>query len=248
MRSTLATLGATLAMLAASATGAVAPAAQAQPSAGQALTRALNRGMRAAGNYSGTDVVDLTTGQTLYAHNARTQRLPASVEKLYTTSTALLDFGPAGTLTTSVLGVGEQSGDTFTGTLYLRGGGDPTFGSAAFDSANYGTGATMQSLVANFELLTGIRTLVGRVVADESMFDSLRGTPATGFAPSIEVEGELSGLAYNRGWATSDGTVYWKHPALYAGQQFVAALKAAGVSLPAGQIVSVGDTPAGAIP
>ncbi len=51
----------------------------------------------------------------------------------------------------------------------------------------------MQRLVANLISATGINALSGSVVADESVFDSRRGTPATGYAPNIEVEGELSG-------------------------------------------------------
>jgi D-alanyl-D-alanine carboxypeptidase/D-alanyl-D-alanine-endopeptidase (penicillin-binding protein 4) len=207
------------------------------------LDRSLNPGMAAAGSSSSAYVVDLSTGRTLYSSRASTGRLPASVEKLYTTSTALAKFGANGTLSTQVLGVGAQQGSTFTGTLYLRGGGDPTFGSAAFDRANYGTGATVQQLVANLVAATGIRSLHGRVIADETMFDSLRGTPATGFAPSIYVEGELSALSYDRGWANSDGTVYYGHPALEAGQQFVAALEAAGVKVPRGISVTAGRTP-----
>ncbi len=187
--------------------------------------------------------MDLTTGQVLYSNNANGPRLPASVEKLYTTSTALLDFGPSGTLTTSVLGVGQVSDGTFTGTLYLRGGGDPTFGSAAFDQANYGTGATIQGLVKNLIAATGLRAIQGNVVADESIFDSKRGTPATGYSPSTEVEGELSGLAFNRGWANNYGTVLVTHPALTAGQQFVSALKAAGVQVPKSTRVHAGLTP-----
>jgi D-alanyl-D-alanine carboxypeptidase/D-alanyl-D-alanine-endopeptidase (penicillin-binding protein 4) len=202
--------------------------------------------MRAAGNYSGAYVQDLTTGQTLYFKNARTLRLPASVQKLYTTTTALLDFGPNATLTTSVLGVGQQSGGTFSGTLYLRGGGDPTFGSAGFDHANYNAGASLQRLVFNLEATTGIHALNGSVVADESMFDSDRGTPATGEQPSIDVEGELSALSFNRGWANNDGTVFFKHPATESGQQFVSALKAAGIRVPRSVRVTSGRTPANA--
>jgi serine-type D-Ala-D-Ala carboxypeptidase/endopeptidase (penicillin-binding protein 4) len=241
-----ATLGALLCLLvllAAPAQGAAARAARVDATVLQSLDRTLNRGMRAVGRYSGASVVDLTTGQVLYSNNANGPRLPASVEKLYTTSTALLEFGPSGTLTTSVLGVGQVTDGTFTGTLYLRGGGDPTFGSAAFDQANYGTGATIQGLVKNLIAATGLHAIQGNVVADESIFDSKRGTPATGYAPSTEVEGELSGLAFNRGWANNFGTVLATHPALTAGQQFVSALKAAGVQVPKSTRVRAGLTP-----
>jgi D-alanyl-D-alanine carboxypeptidase/D-alanyl-D-alanine-endopeptidase (penicillin-binding protein 4) len=101
----------------------------------------------------------------------------------------------------------------------------------------------MQHLVSNFTSVTGIKELKGNVVADETVFDADRGTPATGNRPSVEVEGELSGLSYNRGWANSDGSAYFTHPALEAGQQFVAALQAAGVKVPRRVRVTAGATP-----
>jgi len=233
---------------ASAAPGASATSAPASSGAQRSLDGALRQGMRAAGPHSGAAVLDLTTGQTLYTDNARTGRLPASVEKLFTTTTLLTKFGAAGTLTTQVLGVGVQRAGTFTGTLYLRGGGDPTFGSAGFDRANYGAGASVQRLVWSLIASTGIRALRGRVVADETRFDSRRGTPATGFAPSSDVEGELSALSFNRGWADDAGAVYYRHPALEAGQQLVATLRAAGIAMPRRTAVTVGATPAAARP
>jgi D-alanyl-D-alanine carboxypeptidase/D-alanyl-D-alanine-endopeptidase (penicillin-binding protein 4) len=211
-----------------------------------ALNRAMALGMRQAGSYSGADVVDLNTGVTLYAHNANVGRLPASVEKLYTTTTALQRFGARAAFRTSILGVGQQTASTYDGTLYLRGGGDPTFGAASFDAANYGTGATMQQLVTSLVRSTGILAVHGAIVADESLFDSIRGTPATSEQPSFEVEGELSALIYNRGWANPSGTVFYRQPARTAGQQLVSALRAAGVSVPADTPVRAGITPPGA--
>jgi len=255
MRTALATLAAML-LIAASAAPAWAqggggsvgqsPGQTGGTPAGRSLDASLNRGMRQAGSYSGADVVDLTTGQVLYQRNANTGRLPASVEKLYTTTTALERFGPSATLSTSILGTGRLQGSTYTGTLYLRGGGDPTFGSASFDRANYGTGATMQQLVANFVQSTGVRAFRGNVVGDESFLDSVRGTPATGGQPAVEVEGELSALAYDRGWESDSGTTYFPHPAVQAGQQLVSALRAAGVEVPRTTKVTAGPTPPGA--
>jgi D-alanyl-D-alanine carboxypeptidase/D-alanyl-D-alanine-endopeptidase (penicillin-binding protein 4) len=240
-----------VALLAAAAAAAVLPsAAGAQsPSAEARLVAALNSGMRALGGASGALVVDLSTGQSLYADAAATPRLPASVEKLYTTSTALLRFGAAARLTTALYGSGWRGGrGVWWGTLYLKGGGDPTFGSAAFDQAAYGTGATVQQLVANFirrQQITGVRA---RVVGDESYFDSLRGTPATGYATDLpDVEGELSALAYDRGFADFAGTIPQASPALYAAQQFVAALRAAHVRVPPKAPILTGRTPASAL-
>jgi serine-type D-Ala-D-Ala carboxypeptidase/endopeptidase (penicillin-binding protein 4) len=225
---------------------APSPPSAATLEANRSLDGSLNLGMRRAGRYSGAYVVDLTANRTLYAKNGNTGRLPASVEKVYTTTAVLKGFGPHATLTTSVLGRGTQTGGTFNGTIYLRGGGDPTFGSSVFDVASYGTGATVQQLVSTLQEATGITAIHGDVVADESMFDSDRGTPATGNRPSIDTEGELSALSFNRGWANSIGTVYFKHPALQAGQQLIAALKAAGIRLPRHVKVTAGHTPKGA--
>jgi len=159
------------------------------------LRIALRSGMRHIGGASSAYVVDMTTGQTLFGWDANVGRMPASVEKLYTTSTVLLKFGAATRLSTQVLASGQLHGSTFTGTLYLRGGGDPTYGSAGFIQTNYGSGASVQQLVSNLVRATGMQSFHGTVVADESMLDSLRGTPPYGYQPSIDVEGVLSALA-----------------------------------------------------
>jgi D-alanyl-D-alanine carboxypeptidase/D-alanyl-D-alanine-endopeptidase (penicillin-binding protein 4) len=135
------------------------------------------------------------------------------------------------------------------GTLYLRGGGDPTFGSASFDHSYYGnTGTTVQMLVANLIHNTGITGLQGSIVGDESYFDSRRSTAESHFRPDIYMEGELSALAFDRGFANSYGTAYQRHPALTAAQQFVVALRDAGVGVPAGTRITTGTTPPGAQP
>jgi serine-type D-Ala-D-Ala carboxypeptidase/endopeptidase (penicillin-binding protein 4) len=248
-------LGPMLAMFWAGALPATAGAAKASPptkpavaktarSPQAALTASLNSTIRRAGGRSGAYVLDLDTGRALYSHSPDVGRLPASVEKLYTTSTALLDFGPNATLTTSIYGAGTLNAGHFTGTLYLKGGGDPTFGSASFDHFAYGGGATMQRLVANLIRTQGITSIQGRVIGDESYFDSLRGTPPYGYRFSTDVEGSLSALAYNRG-LINQGRSYVLHPALFAAQQFVAALRAAKVKIPPKIPISAGRTPVG---
>lgn len=245
MRLFLAVLGATFTLLA----GAAAVAGAQAPSAPQtALTQAIQGGLRQTGPQTSAIVVDLDTGQTLFSQAANTGRLPASVEKIYTTSTALLRLGPNATFTTSILGTGSRSPDgVWDGNLYLRGGGDPTFGSVGFDQSWYGTGTgtTMRTLIGNLLRATGITAVNGRIVGDESYWDSLRGTPATGFGRNSEVEGELSALAYDRGFTNNQGTAFQYHPALYAAQQFEGGLKAFGVKV-SGVPVSAGRTPAGA--
>jgi serine-type D-Ala-D-Ala carboxypeptidase/endopeptidase (penicillin-binding protein 4) len=229
---------------------AIGPAgANAQSTAGaqRSLRTVLSHDLRASGGADGAYVLDTNTGRALFSAAPGVGRLPASVEKVYTTATALLRFGANATLTTNVLGVGAMdSTGAWHGTLYLRGGGDPTFGAGFFDQQAYGSGATMQRLVTNFIAQTGITSAHGPIVGDESYFDSLRGTPATGFAPAGFVEGELSGLAYDRGFSNLQGTVFQARPALVAAQQFAIALRTAHVSVPSGTRVYTAATPAGA--
>jgi serine-type D-Ala-D-Ala carboxypeptidase/endopeptidase (penicillin-binding protein 4) len=250
MRRPAATLGVLFAVLGAlfvaPRSTPVARAASKARSPKATLARSLALGIHAASGSSGGYVLDLNTGRALFSSAPDVPRLPASVEKLYTTSTALLRYGPNATLTTSVLGKGTLDiRGRWSGTLYVKGGGDPTFGSASFDHFAYGGGATIQRLVANLVRSTGITSVTGRVVGDESYFDSLRGTPATGYRFSTEVEGSLSALAYNRGLINS-GTAYVLHPAVFAAQQFVSALKAAHVKVSSHIAIGAASAPASA--
>jgi serine-type D-Ala-D-Ala carboxypeptidase/endopeptidase (penicillin-binding protein 4) len=213
-----------------------------------ALQKALNSDINGQGGKNGALVVDETTDQTLWDYNGSVGRLPASVEKLYTTSAALLDFGPDATFQTRVFGTGKLlANGTWDGTLYLRGGGDPTFGSMTFDSAMYGTGATVQALVANLRA-AGIKRVEGRIVGDESYFNSRRGGPDTHYRANLETEGSLSALAYDEGFTNQLEERLQRNPPLVAAQALAAALRAAHVKVDRGTQITTGVTPAGAQP
>jgi D-alanyl-D-alanine carboxypeptidase/D-alanyl-D-alanine-endopeptidase (penicillin-binding protein 4) len=201
---------------------ALAPAAVATAAP---LDATVSRELARAGGVSGGYVLDTTTGRVLASVRADTPRIPASVQKLYTTATALLRFGADGTLDTRVLGTGTLTDDgTWRGDLYLRGSGDPTFGSITFTRRAYGTGATTADLAAGLHEL-GIRRVTGRVYGDESAFDRLRGGPSTGGRLDVWIGGPLSALAYNRGLANEAGSALQSRPATFAAQQLVTALK-----------------------
>jgi D-alanyl-D-alanine carboxypeptidase/D-alanyl-D-alanine-endopeptidase (penicillin-binding protein 4) len=220
------------------------------PSALQALQNKLAGSLHRAGGVHSALVVDTNTGQTLFASAPDAMRVSASVQKLYTTTATLLDFGPDATLATTALGAGAlDSHGVWRGTLYLRGGGDPTFGSTGFDAVNYGRrmGATVQQLAVLLRR-AGLRAVHGAIVGDESYLDALRGTPATGMAADIELEGELSGLSFDDGFLSGAEAALQPRPALYATTKFVAALRAAGVRVPAHARVLTGTTPPGAAP
>jgi D-alanyl-D-alanine carboxypeptidase/D-alanyl-D-alanine-endopeptidase (penicillin-binding protein 4) len=206
---------------------APAPAAANAQSQG-ALSAQLRHELTIAGPLSGAYVYDLNTATPLFSERASDPRPPASVEKLYTATTALELMGPGATLSTTVLGSGHLGlGGRWEGNLYLRGGGDPTFGSAAFVAAHYGEQGTTVSALAGLIKAAGIRSVTGTIDGDESYFDSLRGEPASGYAFDPDLEGNLSALAFNRGETGSQGGTH--APAAYAALELRGALRAGGI-------------------
>jgi len=196
------------------------------------LVKRLARYMRAAGPYSGAYVFEVSGERphAVFRWRQRTPRILASNTKLFTTTAALARFGLEGTLGTEVLGTGKlDTAGVFSGSLYLRGGGDPTFGSRSFTKKSYGGGGTVQELA---ELLadTGIERIRGRVYGDESAFDSLRGGPDSGYGVSPWV-GPLSALSYNRGLFTEGGRGFQATPPAFAAARLDDALEARGVTV-----------------
>jgi D-alanyl-D-alanine carboxypeptidase/D-alanyl-D-alanine-endopeptidase (penicillin-binding protein 4) len=153
-------------------------------------------------------------------------------------------MGASAQLSTTVLGVGQLApGGVWEGNLYLRGGGDPTFGSSAFIRSHYGgRGASVSRLASQLVGIDGIHRVTGAVIGDDSYLDALRGEPSSGYAPDPFLEGALSGLAFNRG---AQGSLHGAHaPAAYAARELRSALRADGVTV-SGASAS-GLTPAGA--
>ena len=207
------------------------------------LAGQLDRVIRQAGSYSGGYVAEAESGRQVFAFRADTPRILASNTKLFTTAAALARFGVEGTLGTEVRGIGapDQQG-VWQGDLYLRGGGDPTFGSRVFVGRNYGAGATVEGLAARVQA-AGIRRITGRIYGDEARFDSLRGGPDSRYGVSSYV-GPLSALAYNRGLATEGGRGFQSNPPLYAATRLEGALKRRGVRV--GRRAALRRTPPGA--
>jgi D-alanyl-D-alanine carboxypeptidase/D-alanyl-D-alanine-endopeptidase (penicillin-binding protein 4) len=206
---------------------AVLPAGAASAISAPTLQAKLAREMRHAGGFSGAYVRDLDSERTLFAAKADAARAPASVEKLYTTASALMRFGPDATLPTTVAGRGFLDPDgVWRGDLYLRGGGDPTLGSDDLQRLARALGAA------------GILRVDGSVLGDESRFDLLRGSFDTGGAYDRDIGGVLSALALNRGFS-KDG-----RPAAQAARQFAKVLRADGIRVE--RASGAGTAPGGA--
>jgi serine-type D-Ala-D-Ala carboxypeptidase/endopeptidase (penicillin-binding protein 4) len=190
--------------------------------------RSLDRDMARAGPASGAYAVDLDTGEVLFAEDPDVLRVPASVEKLYTTATALLRLGPQASLPTTALAAATPDPDgVLVGDLFLRGGGDPTFG------------PVQASQLAALVRLAGVREITGRVIGDDTAFDALRGP--YGLRAEYWV-GPLSALTYNRGLT---GRRFQARPALTAAQAFERALRRRGIAV--WRRARAGVTPPGAL-
>lgn len=159
------------AVLAAALTAAVL----AQPAGAAGLRARLHAALSGfTGPGTAALAVDLATGRVVYAHHPESALLPASNEKLVVTYAALEALGPAFRTQTSVLGEGRLgAGGVWTGSLVLKGGGDPTLDRAG-----------LARLAADVRA-AGIRRVTGNLVADESWFDSRRSGPGwkVGFVP-----------------------------------------------------------------
>ena len=198
--------------------------------ADSALAGRLARAMRAAGPYSGAFVYNATDRRRVFSSRMGRSRILASNVKLFTTSAALARFGVEGRLGTQVLGAGGLGPDgNWNGDLYLRGGGDPTFGSSRFAHRSYGSRASVEALAARLEE-AGITRVTGRVYGDESRFDSRRGGPDSRYRTSVWV-GPLSALSFNRGLANSRGSAFQTRPPLFAAARLDSALERRGIGV-----------------
>ena len=195
------------------------------------LRLTLEREMRSATPASGAYVLDLDSDRPLFALRANRTRIPASVEKLFTTATALLRLGPGETLDTSAVSTEEvDAAGVLRGDLALVGAGDPFFG------------AESAAKLARAVRSAGITRIEGAVVGDEGRFDARRSGCCPGYDP--ELGGVMSALAYDRGFF--HGRLQLAAP-LFAARRFAALLRLAGVTITGTSRAGAAPAAAGAI-
>ncbi|MGW1613834.1 D-alanyl-D-alanine carboxypeptidase/D-alanyl-D-alanine endopeptidase [Streptomyces sp. NPDC002285] len=117
---------------------------------------------RMEGGLASVVVADAGTGELLYQHLPATRLMPASNTKLATSAAAMEILGPQYRFTTDVLTTGRRHGSVLRGDLYLRGTGDPTLLAGDYDR-----------LAARLAA-SGIKRVDGRLIADDTRFDSVR--------------------------------------------------------------------------
>lgn len=137
------------------------------------LSRAIDRMLEdssLAAATVGISVVDLSSGRTLYEHQASRNLMPASNTKLYTTAVALDLLGPEFTWKTPLLASGTVEDSTLAGNLIVVGSGDPVIGGRFND----GDITAVFRSWADSLLAAGIRTVDGSLIGDDDLFDDLQ--------------------------------------------------------------------------
>jgi D-alanyl-D-alanine carboxypeptidase/D-alanyl-D-alanine-endopeptidase (penicillin-binding protein 4) len=127
-------------------------------------------------------VRDAEDGSVLYARDESNLLIPASNNKLYSSGAALEVLGTDYQFVTTAAADGKRKGSTIFGNLYLKGTGDPTAQAADYDK--------LAAEIAG----KGIKKITGRLIADDTFFDSRQ-------------------LGYNWGW---DSNPYYYQPEISA--------------------------------
>jgi serine-type D-Ala-D-Ala carboxypeptidase/endopeptidase (penicillin-binding protein 4) len=145
-------------------------------------------------------------------------RIPASTQKIYAGAASLLQIGPDATFLTEVRSSATPANGLLLGDLVVRASGDPSLSASGLTD--------LAAQVAK----TGLKTVSGGLVVDETRYDSLRINPGwkTKFTPGeVGVLSAFSVDGNHRGSASLD-------PALANLVTFRAALKARGVTVVGG--------------
>ncbi|MGZ8666136.1 MAG: D-alanyl-D-alanine carboxypeptidase/D-alanyl-D-alanine endopeptidase, partial [Solirubrobacterales bacterium] len=188
----------------------------------RALRRRLHRG---GGRRSGVFVLNGASGRAVCGHAARTRRPLASNMKIFTTATALGRFGPDARLPTRLLATGSVNRrGVLRGSLYLKGGGDPALGSPPFYEAFVGGLGTDLFALTRRVRAAGIKRVRGRLYADDSLFDRLRGVADSGYRTSPYI-GPLSGLSFNSGFSSPSARSFAANPARLAAAKLARSLR-----------------------
>src|SRR4051794_11318981 len=195
------------------------------------------------GSASGLLVVDAESGQVVCAAAPGRPRMLASNMKLFTTATVLSQLGPDTRIPTKVFRDGKiDAHGVLHGSLYLQGSGDPALGTPGFyDGYLAGLGTNLFALTPQIKA-AGITSVAGRLYADDTVFDRLRGVADSGYATSSYI-GPLSGLAFNSGFrGSTSSSGFASDPAKLAASRLAGSLRAAGVGIPSQ--VALRPTPA----
>jgi D-alanyl-D-alanine carboxypeptidase/D-alanyl-D-alanine-endopeptidase (penicillin-binding protein 4) len=108
--------------------------------------------------------VNLANGHMIAEHNPDRAMVPASIQKLFTTASALHNLGEVHRFETKIWHSGGVVDGVLHGNLLVRGGGDPTLQSRYFSSINH------EAMIRQALINAGIKEIDGKVIMDVSMY------------------------------------------------------------------------------
>ncbi len=120
--------------------------------------------------------VNSETGKVIIDINGQKAMAPASNQKLLTSAAALALIGPDEILHTYLEYTGSIKNGVLDGDLFIRGEGDPTLGSCAYDTANCMDTQTIHWVNSVKQL--GISKIEGNIIGDDRYFDHMPLAPA----------------------------------------------------------------------
>jgi D-alanyl-D-alanine carboxypeptidase/D-alanyl-D-alanine-endopeptidase (penicillin-binding protein 4) len=214
--------------------------------AGSAAASSLCDSMRGqllsgGGGSSGLLVVEAESGKVVCDRAAGQARPLASNMKLFTTATALSRFGADYRIPTELVRDGPlDSNGVLHGSLYLVGGGDPALGVPAFYQRYHDGLGTNLLLLKRQAREAGIKRVTGRLYADDTIFDRLRGVAYSNYGLTGEI-GPLSGLDFDSGYTTPSAVAFASDPAKVAAATLARALRGGGVRI--SSTVALGKAP-----
>jgi len=144
-------------------------------------------------------------GRTIYSHNPALSLPPASNDKLITAVAAIDQLGPNTQLHTELVAPSGLVGGEVHGDAYLVGGGDPVLSTGDYADHFQDRRRIATSLESFADRLTkaGLKRITGRLLGDESRYDSLRAVPSWPARFTTQNEsGPLSALTVNDNFAS----------------------------------------------
>jgi D-alanyl-D-alanine carboxypeptidase/D-alanyl-D-alanine-endopeptidase (penicillin-binding protein 4) len=147
----------------------VAAVTSGSPQLAHALNQEVGRALQVTAAL-GVHIVDLATGETIYAYNADEPRMIASNSKLFTTAAALDTLGAGYMFETRFVSRGSVHDGVLEGDLGVIGGGDPHISGRDYDGDSYGAFRPWAAALH----ARGVRTVHGDLWLAHGLFEPLR--------------------------------------------------------------------------
>ena len=171
-----------------------------------------------------------TDGELVFQFQSSMSLIPGSNMKLLTAATALEVLGSDKTFSTKLFG--DAANSKVNGDLWLVGSGDPLLSTREYPiTEKYPTmHPTYIEGLVDALVASGIKSIDGAVIGDESLFDRERYSPTWGDGIRGTEAGPLGALMINDANAF-ESPVKFVNPALSAATEFTRLLKTAGIAV-----------------